>query len=143
MKDTTGKIITEEEFTKDIGHGVEGWPNIHPLLHPHIDNHMFSHDQIREINEMLEKAREKGSKEEREKLAVEVDKKLREILAKELPILQEKTITQYKKELVEKINKLYQDTNPVEIINDERVPVETYGYEETHNNALSEVKKLL
>lgn len=51
-------------------------------------------------------------------------------------------ITQYKEELLEKINKLYQDERPVDCIDGE-TPVETYGYEETHNNALSEVKKLI
>lgn len=62
--------------------------------------------------------------------------------AKEVEEAKRLIITQYKEELLEKINKLYQDEHPVDCIDGE-TPVETYGYEATHNNALSEVKKLL
>jgi hypothetical protein len=44
---------------------IEEWKNIHPLLWEHMDCHMFCDDQIGEINDMLEKAREEGRKEER------------------------------------------------------------------------------
>jgi len=74
------------------------------------DGQMYSKKELPEkllsfISYREEKAREEGRKEERERLAVEVDEKLREILAKELPILQEKTITQYKEELLSKLPK--------------------------------------
>ncbi|MDD3267668.1 MAG: hypothetical protein PHC75_10885 [Burkholderiales bacterium] len=41
-----------------------------------------------------------------------------------------------------KIEKLYQDEHPVDCI-DGVTPVETYGYEETHNQALKQVLQLL
>lgn len=87
------------------------------------------------IQEAISEAREEGRKEERERLAVEVDEKLREILAKELPVLKEKIITQYKEELLEKIKPL-EITSQTERSLDEAVKT-------TWNNALSEVKKLL
>ena len=80
------------------------------------------------ISSREEKAREEGRKE-----GYESHPKV---------LYAQEVITQYKEELLEKINKLYQDERPVDCIDGETL-VETYGYEETHNNALSEVKKLL
>lgn len=45
-------------------------------------------------------------------------------------------------ELIKKIEKLYQDEHPVDCI-DGITPVETYGYEETHNRALKQVITLI
>lgn len=42
----------------------------------------------------------------------------------------------------EEVEKLYQDEHPVDCIDGE-TPVETYGYEETHNQALKQVLELL
>lgn len=42
----------------------------------------------------------------------------------------------------EEVEKLYQDEHPVDCIDGE-TPVETYGYEATHNQALKQVLELL
>jgi len=81
------------------------------------------------ISSREEKAREEGRREANKESYWDIKKS-------------EEAITQYKEDLLGKINKLYQDERPVDCIDGE-TPVETYGYEETHNNALSEVKKLL
>lgn len=58
---------TAEEFLPYPSKTPE-WESIHPLLHPHMDNNMFSDEQIGEINEMLEKARSEGKREEAESI---------------------------------------------------------------------------
>jgi hypothetical protein len=50
-------------------------------------------------------------------------------------------VDEYKQSLRESVEKLYKNERPLDVITGE--PVETYGYEETHNQALKEVLELL
>jgi hypothetical protein len=72
---------------------IEEWQDIHPLLHPHMDNHMFSDDQICEIDDMLKKAAEEGRKEGDEG-------GMRYILNEVYVEMKEEAVKQYKEELL-------------------------------------------
>ncbi len=63
-------------------------------------------------------------------------KTFQQILDSELEQCRKDTVNKIREE----IKNLYQDTRPLDVITGE--PVETYGYEETHNQALKQALSL-
>lgn len=51
-------------------------------------------------------------------------------------------VAEERKRIVEEVEKLYQDESPVDCTDGE-TPVQTYGYEETHNQALKAVLSII
>lgn len=161
--------ISEEHLAKtDMSHShhevspkVEEWEDNYKILTSEYGDNRISDFFLKEVKDFIsslllqkeeqhkreaEEAYERGyewgvADEERRALEEDVLKDLPIVLHKVEQIKQEAILTE-RKRVNDILDGLFQDERPVDCIDGE-TPVETYGYEETHNNALKQAKHLI